>query len=408
MTDQLKVVDLYSQDFRRHAYEVFSRLRQESPVFQTMGMDGETPIWFVTRYEDVETMLKDDRHFVVDFRLALDESQIPRFRQGPDVMDMVNNHLLTKDGEDHRRLRSLVTKAFTPRRISDMRPRIQAIANELIGRVESQKHMDLVESYAFPLPITVITELLGVPADDRNKFRKWSDIFVRPAFTPDEQNRFLQMAMEFVGYLQALFEERRLNPKDDLISALLQAEEEGDRLSTEELFSMVVLLIVAGHETTVSLIGNATVALLTHTEVLERLKKHPEEMPKAVEEFLRFDPPVERAITRFVTEDVMLGNQHLERGDLVIAILGSANRDEGEYSEAGALDVDRDNRSHLAFGRGVHYCLGAPLARLEGEIALNTLLRRLPGLRLATQPADLEFRMVPLFHAFTRIPVEWD
>ncbi len=399
--------DLYSQEYYQHAYEVFERIRQDHPVVLQPGIDGETPIWFVSRYQDVKALLEDDRHFVLDFRRALDPDQIPRFRQGSEILDMVNNHLLTKDGEDHRRLRSLVTKAFTPRRINDLRPRIQAIADELLDRVQDQGKMDLVESYAFPLPIIVIAELLGIPAQDRNKFRAWSDIFVRPALTPDAQNQYVQMAMEFVTYLQALFTERRQNPKDDLITALLQVEDAGDRLSQQELFSMVVLLIVAGHETTVTLIGNTTVALLTHPEAMDRLTRHPEETSQAIEEFLRFDSPVDRSITQIVAEDIELGGQLMKRGDMVMGLLGSANRDENQFSKPDQLDLDRDNRSHLAFGRGVHYCLGAPLARLEGEIAINTLLRRLPGLRLAVPRDELEYRLVPLFHSLARIPVEW-
>ncbi len=407
MTDQVKY-DLYSQQFARNAYDIFKRIRHENPIFQQTGLDGATPIWFLSRFRDIEAMLKDDQHFVLDYRLVIDPEEFARYRGSmAGVMDMVNSHLLTKEGEDHRRLRSLVTMAFTPRRISDMRPRIQQIADELLDKIEANGQMDLVEKYAFPLPIIVIAELLGIPAEDRDQFRTWSDIFVKPAMTPDEQTQFIQMAMELVSYLQELFEERRKTPRNDLISALLHAEEAGDKLSTEELFSMIVLLIVAGHETTVTLIGNATVALLTHPGVMARLREHPEEMPKAVEEFLRFDPPVDRAITRIVAEDVEVGGHQFHRGELVIGLLGSANRDDEQFQNEDRLEIDRDNRSHLAFGRGAHYCLGAPLARLEAEIALNTLLRRLPGLHLATEKDELEYREVPLFHAFSHIPVAY-
>jgi cytochrome P450 len=398
--------DLYSQDFARHAYEIFTQIRRNTPIFQQPGLDGRTPIWFVSRFADVEAVLKDDRHFTLDYRKVFDADEIPEMR-GSQTMQMVNNHLLTKDGEDHRRLRSLVTQAFTPRRISSMRPRIQAIADGLLDQVEINGQMDLVDSYAFPLPITVIAELLGIPAEDRNTFRGWSDIFVRPALTEEAQAQFMQMAMAFVAYLSNLFRERQKEPKDDLISALIHAEEAGDRLSTEELFSMVILLIVAGHETTVSLIGNAAVAVLTHPETMQRLKEHPEQMPQAVEEFLRYDPPVNRAITRIVAEDLTLGEHSFHRGDLVIVLLGSANRDETQFSHPDLLDIERDAHSHIAFGRGVHYCLGAPLAKLEGEIALNTLLQRLPGLRLSVDVEQMEFRTVPLFRAYTHIPVEW-
>jgi cytochrome P450 len=399
---------LYSQYFRQHAYEIFSTMRENDPVLYQPGIDGKTPIWFISRYEDVEAVLRDDQRFVLDAKLALAPEDYQRRYLSSPISNQLDNHLLTKEGEDHRRLRSLVTQAFTPRRIAGLRPRIQAIADQLIDQMSASSpgsQPDLVDSYAFPLPLTVIAELLGIPVEDQDKFRRWSDEFVTPAITPEAQQRFFQEMQAFIAYLSALFEARRQQPRDDLISALLQAEEAGDHLSTEELFSMVVLLIVAGHETTVSLIGNATVQLLTHPNLLARLKSHPEQMPQAVEELLRYDPPVERSLTRYVAQDVVLGGQSLHRGDLVILLLGSANRDQRIFPDADQLNIDRETKAHIAFGKGVHYCLGAPLARLEAEIALNTLLRRLPNLRLAVSQAELEYRMVPLFHAYTHIPV---
>ena len=399
--------NLYSQYFRQHAYEIFTAMREKDPIIRQPGIDGETPLWFISRYEDVEAVLRDDRHFVLDPKLALDPEVVQRRFAGDPIVNQWNNHLLTKEGEDHRRLRSLVTQAFTPRRIAGLRPRIQAIADQLIDRMmaSTASPADLVDSYAFPLPITVIAELLGVPVEDHEKFRDWSNVFVTPAVTPEAQQRFGEQMQAFIGYLGALFAARRQQPQEDLISALLQAEESGDRLSLEELFSMVVLLIVAGHETTVSLIGNAAVQLLTHPNLLARLKAHPEQMPQAVEELLRYDPPVERAITRFVAQDAVVGGQALKRGEMVVLLLGSANRDENIFPHADRLDIERETRAHIAFGKGVHYCLGAPLARLEAEIALNTLLHRLPNLRLALSQDELEYRLVPLFHAYTHIPV---
>ena len=401
--------DLYSQEFRKHAYQTFEQMRNEGGIIRQVGLDGETPIWYVSRYEDVDTILRDDKRFVLDWRMVATSEQLAELEKRRfGVTEMFNDHLLTKEGEDHRRLRALVSKVFTPRIVSEMRPRIQAVADELLDQVQPRGSMDLVDSYAFPLPIIVIGELLGIPSEDRDKFRVWSDTMVTPALTPEAREQFRVRMMEFVGYLANLFEERRQHPRQDLISGLIQAEEEGDRLNTQELFSMLMLLIIAGHETTVTLIGNATVAMLTHPQVFQRLKAHPEQMPRAVEEFLRYDPPVERAMTRWVAEDVVVGGQQFKRGQLVILLLGSANHDPEAYAHPEQLDIDRENKNHLAFGRGVHYCLGAPLARLEGEIALNTLLRRLPDLRLAVSTEELEYRLAPLFHAFTHIPVEWD
>jgi cytochrome P450 len=399
--------DLYSQEFYRSAHELYASLRQEDPVFLQAGLDGKTPIWFVTRYEDVEQVLLNDKRFVLDPRLALDPDQLTAFgQQEPPEFAFLNQNLLNKDGEDHRRLRALVNKAFTPRMVQNLRPRIQQIAEELLDQVQSQGEMDLVEAYAFPLPIIVISELIGIPAADRDRFREWSNAFVTPALTPEEMQRSAQLLMAFVAYLREFFAERRQHPQDDLVSALLEVEEAGERLTESELFSMVVLLIVAGHETTVSLIGNAVVALLAHPQVRQRLQTHPEEMQAAVEELLRYDSPVDRAITRWVAEDTQLGGQQLRRGDLIIPILGSANRDESQFPQAATLELDR-HPNHLAFGKGVHYCLGAPLARLEAEIAMNTLLRRMPDLELAVPVTELVWRQVPLFRSLTSIPVRW-
>jgi cytochrome P450 len=405
MSAELKY-DLSSPAFFRNADATFARMRREDPVYQH-GTMYNRPVWYVTRYEEVDAVLRDSQRFALDFRLAFDPETLAQFPNEPQLMDMVNNHLLTKEGEDHRRLRALVSKAFTPRRIAELRPRIQAIASELLDNVQDRQEMDLVEDYAFPLPITVIAELLGIPVEDRAKFREWSDGFVNAAATENFEEDFYASAMGFVGYLGQVFEERRANPQDDLISALIQAEEEGDRLSVEELFSMVVLLIIAGHETTVSLIGNSVVALLANPEVLEHLRQNPDRMPQAVEELLRYTSPVQRSITRWVTEDVEIGGQQLRRGDMVIAVLGSANRDGSTFENPDLLDIERDNRQHVAFGRGAHYCLGAPLARLEAEIALNTLLARLPGLRLGMAQNDLPPRETALFSAYARIPIQW-
>jgi cytochrome P450 len=315
--------------------------------------------------------------------------------------------MLNKDGEDHRRLRKLVTKAFTPRMVERLRPRIQEIADELIDAVEAQGEMELVDEFAFPLPITVIAELLGIPVGDRDSFRRWTNAMVTPALTPQGIAQFSEAVDEFVAYLRELFERRGTTPGDDLISALLQVEEGGDTLSEEELFSMVVLLIIAGHETTVSLIGNAVLALLEHPDQRAELQGDPERISHAIEELLRYDSPVERTLNRWAATDVELGNQTIRRGEGVIVILGSANRDPSCFTDPDTLDLGRADVKHLAFGRGSHYCLGAPLARLEAEVALTTLLRRLPGLRLETPLEELYWRPVPLFRSLASLQVAW-
>jgi cytochrome P450 len=401
--------DLYSAEFRRHAQQVYARMRNEDPIFQQPGIDGMTPIWFVTRYAEVERVLLSDSIFTRDPNFALTAAQVQKFAEGSDsqVNAMINNHMLNKDGDDHRRLRSLVSKAFTPRVIQDMRPRIESIAQELLDRVAGRGQMELVAEFAFPLPIIVIAELLGIPPDDRDKFRAWSNAVVTPALTPEAQQESLRLLREFVAYMQSLVRVRRLDPGDDLLSGLIHVEEAGDRLNESELFSMLSLLIVAGHETTVTLIGNAVLALLQNSDQLERLRRDPILTSRAVEELVRYDSPVDRALARWVAQDVELGGRQLKRGDVVIAILGAANRDERRFERPTELDLTRQPNPHLGFGKGPHYCLGAPLARLETEIALNTLFHRFQDLRLDISQDDLTWREVPLFRSLERLPLRW-
>ena len=402
--------DLYSEEFFQNAYATFDRMRENDPVVCQPGLDGETPIWFVTRFAEAEAVLLDDKRFVRDPRLALQRDRLAAFMaEFPEALESVDSHMLNRDGDDHRRLRRLVSKAFTPRMIEQLRPRIQEIADALLDPVVAGGEMELVSTFAFPLPITVIAELLGVPAEDRDKFREWSDAFVRPALEPDQQARTLESMAQFVAYLHALFETRRAEPTDDLISALVAVEDGGDTLSEQELTSMATLLIVAGHETTVSLIGNAMVALLTHPEQRALIEADPSQLPRAVEELIRYDGPVERTLNRWATEDVELGGQTIRQGESVIVILGAADRDPSRFESPDVLDLtaERDAR-HLGFGRGVHFCLGAPLARVEAEIAIETLLRRLRGVRLAVPVEELRWRPVPLFRSLEAVPLTWD
>ena len=397
--------ELYSAEFRADRSRVFAQMREHDPVFCQPGIDGETMIWFVTRHDDVAAMLLDER-FVRDPRLALADEQLAA-QEPPPAIAAIDNHMLNRDGDDHRRLRRLVTKAFTPKVVEQLRPRIQSIADELLDAVEARGAMDLSAEYAFPLPITVIAELLGVANADQDRFREWSDAIITPVVGPEALERFLGQMGEFVEYLTELFAARRAQPQDDLVSALLAARDASDALTEEEVFGTVVLLIVAGHETTVGLIGNAVVSLLSHPEQLARVRADASLIPAAIEEVLRYEGPVERTLNRWAATDVELGGQTIRRGELVIAILGAADRDPDRFPEPDRLDVRREDTRHLAFGRGSHYCLGAPLARLEAEIALETLVRRLPGLRLAVVPDELEWRPTPGFRRLVTLPVAW-
>jgi cytochrome P450 len=387
---------------------VFARMREEAPVFRQLGFDGKTMLWFVTRYEDALAVLLDDDRFVRDPALALAPDELAaHLGRMPKGVAFIESHMLAKDGNDHRRLRKLVSKAFTTRMVEELRPHVQEIAEELIDAVEDEGRMDLIDDFAFPLPITVIAELLGIPVEDRDRFRFWSNAIMTPAFEPDDVARFEVTVREFVDYLRELFQRRRSTPGPDLVSALLRVEEDGDTLTEEELYSMVAFLILAGYETTAALIGNAMLALLQHPDQRAALERDPKRMTHAVEEFLRYDGSLERALYRWAAADVELGGQAIRKGEGVIVLLNAANRDPARFDDADRLDLEREDVKHLGFGRGSHYCLGAPLARLEAEIALATLLRRLPGLRLDMALEELRWRPVPLFRSLAALSVAW-
>jgi cytochrome P450 len=396
--------DLYSHAFKADPHPTFAAMRRDDPVLYQPGLDGETLLYFSTRYADVEHILTDEAHFRRDFRAYGRETPIP----DPRIDDLVNNHMLNKDGADHRRLRSLVTQAFTPKRVREMRPRVQAIADELLDRVEGQGQMDLIADYAFHLPTIVILEMLGIPAADRERFRAWSNAVIMPTLDEASFMEAMRLMAEFLAYLEAFFAERRAAPTDDLVSALIQAEEAGDRLSQGELMGMLMLLIVAGHETTVNLIGNAMVALWHNPDQLAKLTADPALMPAAVEEFLRYDGSVERAFARLAVDGAAVGGETLVDQAGVLPILAAANRDPAVFHDPDRLDIGRSPNPHLSFGKGAHYCLGAPLARLEAEIALNTLLRRLPGLRPSIPLDELRWRLSPTFRSLEALPVVWD
>ena len=403
MSDPVRKYDLYSHNFKAAPHATFATIRREEPVLHQIGIDGETLLWFATRYDDVERILTDDRRFARDLRAHGYSSGI----LDPDIDNLVNNHMLEKDGADHRRLRSLVSQAFTPKRVRDMRPRVQTIADELIDRVQPAGRMDLIADYAYHLPTIVILEMLGIPAADRDRFRAWTNAVINPTFDPDGFAEALRLMGEFLAYLRALFADRRANPTGDLVTAMVHAEEQGDRLNEGELLGMLMLLIVAGHETTVNLIGNAMVALWRNPEQLAQLRAEPGLMPAAVEEFLRYDGSVERAFNRLTLDEVGLSSATVPPGEMIIPILAAANRDPAVFANPEALDITRSPNPHLGFGKGAHYCLGAPLARIETEIALNTLLARLPGIRPATPLDALRYRLLPTFRSLEALPVAW-
>jgi cytochrome P450 len=399
-------VDLFDPAFKADPYPTYTRLRSSAPVYRAALPDGRG-VWLITRYEDVLAVLKDQR-FVKDWRGALTPEQLAQVPPIPEVMKPLSQNMLDTDPPDHERLRALVSKAFTPRLIERLRPRVQAISDGLLDAVQDRGEMDLIDDYAFPLPITVIAELLGVPAEDRNNFREWSDAAVSGNASQEYMEEILIPHMQaFTDYLRALFEEKRANPGDDLVSGLVRAEEAGDRLSEDELLGMVFLLLVAGHETTVNLIGNGVLALLQHPDQLRKLKEDPSLIKPAIEELLRYDGPVETSTERFAREDVEIGDQVIPRGEMVLVVLAAADHDPERFSGPDELDITRTDNRHLAFGKGIHHCLGAPLARMEGQIAISTLLRRMPNLRLKGSPESLSWRPGMILRGLRGLPVEF-
>jgi cytochrome P450 len=364
--------------------------------------------WLVSRYEDVARVLKDDT-FAKDKLNAMDPEQRAKTPWVPGFLKPLERNMLDLDDPDHVRLRALVSKAFTPRLIERLRGRIEALCEELLDAMERERKReggtDLVAGYALPLPATVIAELLGVPAEDHARFHRWSNRLVSVSSGRD-MLRALPAALSFVRYLRNLVERRRANPEHDLITALIRAEEAGDRLSEDELLAMAFLLLVAGHETTVNLIASGTLALLEHPEQTERLRRDPSLVKPAVKELLRYTSPVELATERYARQDTEIAGRRIPRGELVLAVLGSANRDERHFEDPDVLDLARDPNRHLAFGRGgVHHCLGAPLARMEGQIAMTALLRRFPGARLAMAPESLHWRRGLFLRGLEKLPL---
>jgi pimeloyl-[acyl-carrier protein] synthase len=368
-------------EFIEDPYPTYRHLRAEDPVHH-----NPLGFWVLTRYEDVVTALRDPRlakEAIAAFVAARFGTPIPA----------VGLSMLDRDPPDHTRLRGLVSKAFTPRVVEGLRPHIQNIVDGLLARVEGKHSMDLIEEFAYPLPVIVICQMLGVPVADRDQFRQWGLDIARGLdsimLPPDSEvgRRSTVARHALADYFRALIAERRAAPRRDMLSDLIAAEEAGDKLSVDELLATCILLLVAGHETTVNLIGNGTLALLRHPDQRQRLREDPGLIGSAVEELLRYDGPVQRT-ARIPSEDVTIGGRTIPKGELVMPFIGAADRDPAQFPEPDRLDIGRADNRHIAFGWGIHFCLGAPLARLEGQIAIGTLIERLPKLALATDSPE--------------------
>jgi cytochrome P450 len=364
-------------EFIADPYPLYHRLRTEDPVHHSpLGF------WVLTRYEDVVAALRDPRLA----KEAIASFVAARFGAPLPAMGL---SMLDRDPPDHTRLRGLVSKAFTPRVVEGLRPRIQDIVDGLLDGVATRGSMDVIEEFAYPIPVAVICEMLGVPIEDHERFKGWSVDIARGLdliwLGPDSDvgRRSVAARHALAEYFRGLIAQRRAAPRSDLLSGLIAAEEAGDKLNEMELLATCILLLIAGHETTVNLIGNGMLALLRHRDQLERLQRDPGLITTAVEELLRFDGPVQRT-ARIPSEDVTLGGHTIAKGEMVMPFIGAADRDPAQFPDPDRLDIGRSDNRHIAFGWGIHFCLGAPLARIGGQIAINTLLRRLPKVSLAT------------------------
>jgi len=402
---QITLIDLLSQETKLDPISFYARLREQGSLIRLTNFPGTGDGWVVTAYDDALAVLKDPR-FIKD-RQKVSPPEDEQSSSQVNRLFSLRRDMLITDPPDHTRLRHLVSKAFTPRVIEQLRPRIQQITDELLDRVEHQGQMDLIADFAAPLPITVISELLGIPKEDRQPFRVWTQMLINVSggTRPDELTMRLSTLEEFFHYIRTLLDEKRKNPGNDLISGLVQAEESGDVLNEIELVSTIFLLIVAGHETTVNLIGNGILALLQHPEQMQLLQSDPALLASAIEELLRYTAPVSLASPRWANEDVPLGDKVIRKGEVVFVALIAADTDPHQFQAPEVLDITRQENQHLAFGKGIHYCLGAPLARLEGRIAFGTLLRRLPHLRLTCSPEQLTWTQSLILRGLTSLPV---
>ena len=392
--------DLFSASFKANPHATFATMRREQPIYGHEDKRTGQTIWYFTTYADTVAVMRDPR-FIKD-PSKLDKAISAKNKS---LTQAINENMLFSDPPDHTRLRGLVNQAFTPRRVEQMTGQIEVTVDELINDLTPPA--DLIADYALPLAVRVISDLLGIPSADRNQVAHWSQAIISPSGRGLKSNERKRMMRHFVAYLNNMFAERQANPQDDLITALVQAEEAGERLNASELSSMVALLLVTGHETTVNLIGNGVLALLQHPDQLALLLDNPGLSDSAVEELLRFDGPVETSTTRWVGEDLVYQGYAMQKGDVVRVVITSANRDDAVFTCPHQLDITRSNNRHLQFGHGIHYCLGAPLARLEGKIGILTLLQRLPNLRLA-DPDNIHFRPGVLFRGLQSLVITWD
>jgi cytochrome P450 len=407
MTENSKY-NVWSQATRNNPHPLYRQMRENDPAFRVIDGMGQT-VWFFTRYADSVSILKDKRAIKNPRKSLSPEVLQDRFGIDPNaetnkqsMWDVVNLHMLNQDPPDHTHLRSIVHKAFTPQRVRDLQPRIEQITIDLLDAMEHKPDGDLVEDFALPLPITVIAEMLGIPVEDRDKFRKWTTAIV------SGDTSSMEMIMEFGQYMNNMIEMRRKADTGDILSALVRVEDDGRHLEQMELLSMLFLLLVAGHETTVNLIANGMLDLLQHPDQFQMLHDNPDLTSQAIEEMLRYNGPVDGTTERWASEDIEWHDGRIiKAGDVLIPLLLGTNRDPEVFDNPETFDITRNPNPHIAFGQGIHFCLGAPLARMEGNIAISKLIDRFPNMSLNIDPSEVQRGNSLLLHNLSALPMTY-
>ena len=399
----LGALDITSAEHKANPFPLYARLRDEAPVL-AVTVRGRQRAWLVTRYDDAVEVLKNDARFVKNPRTAMTAEQWKKAPRIPAMLQALERNLLGLDEADHGRLKALVHQAFTPRTVERMRGQTETVTREALDRAERGRVFDLIEDFALPVPLTIIARILGVPAEDAPRFTRWTRAFVS-AGTRRHPIFAVPSILRFIGYLRGLVRARRARPEDDLVSGLARAQEGDDRLTDDEVLAMIFLLLSAGHETTVNLIGSGVLALLEHPDQLALLRREPSRIKTAIEELARYVVPAEMATERYAREDTIVAGSRIPRGEMVLAVIGSANRDPAYFDDPDRLDIARTNNRHLSFGHGLHYCLGAPLSRMEAQIAIAMLVERAPGLRLTVAPGKLRWRPGFIVRGLESLPV---
>lgn len=398
-----KPLHISSPKLKQDPHGHYAWMRENAPVYRAK-LGWRKDVYLITRYEDVSALLLDQDRLIKNQKNAKTDSGKSSGIWIPKTFRPLMHNMLFTDEPDHRRLRNLVHKAFTPRMIMNLQPRIESIANDLLHGLAQKSNIDLIQDFALPLPVTVIAEMVGIPTADQDKFRQWTErIVVNP--TPANMIGAISSVRAFMRYTRTLAAKRRANPKDDLISALVLAEDNNESFSEDEVIGMVFLLLVAGHETTVGLIGNGARALLSNPEQLDLLRNQPELLDSAIEEMLRFDGPLQTTEQSFAKKSFELHGVTIPQGAVVSPSILSANRDETVFEHPNQFNIERTPNKHLAFGKGIHYCLGAPLARLEAKVAFSTLLQQAPNLRLTVPDSTLRYSELMMVNRVEKLPV---